>query len=110
MPWLNTRPMDQKIAFIARVLATPRGQFSGLCGEFGIASKTGYKWLRRYRQAGSFTGLQEHSRRPHRSPKRTGRELEERILELRSPDGWGARKIAHLLWEQGVAVSVATVG
>jgi transposase InsO family protein len=35
--------------------------------------------------------------------------LVERILALRSPDGWGARKLACLPWEQGGRVSVATV-
>jgi transposase InsO family protein len=109
MPWLNTQPMDQKIAFITRVLAGGHGQFSGLCRQFRIARKTGYKWMARYRAAQSLTALQEKSRRPQRSPNRISRALEERIVELRAPDGWGARKIAHLLWEQGVRVSVATV-
>jgi transposase InsO family protein len=109
MPWLNTQPMDQKIAFISRALVTGRGQFSGLCRQFGIARKTGYKWLRRYRAAQSLIALQERSRRPQRSPHRISTCLEARILELRSPDGWGARKIAYLLWEQGVRISVATV-
>jgi len=109
MPWLNTQPMDQKIAFITRAVAASRGQFASLCREFRIARKTGYKWLRRYRTQHSLTALQAHSRRPHHSPTRIPRTLEARILELRSPDGWGARKIAHLLWEAGVRVSVATV-
>src|SRR5580704_13860665 len=109
MPWLNTQPMEQKIAFITRALVVPCGQFANLCREFRISRKTGYKWLRRYRSASSFTGLTEHSRRPRRSPGRVAQGLIDRILALRVPDGWGARKIAHLLWEQGVQVSVATV-
>lgn len=109
MPWLNTEPMEQKIAFIARAQAVPRGHFARLCAEFQITRKTGYKWLHRYRMAGSFTGLAEHSRRPRRSPTRVAASLVERILALRAVDGWGARKIAYVLWEQGVPVSVATV-
>jgi transposase InsO family protein len=101
--------MEQKIAFISRALNTPGGQFSALCREFQIARKTGYKWLARYRAAQSLSALAERSRRPHRSPTRTDGKVEERILALRAPDGWGARKIAHLLWEEGVRVSVATV-
>ncbi|MEI9960010.1 MAG: helix-turn-helix domain-containing protein [Limisphaerales bacterium] len=101
--------MEQKILFITRALATPQGQFSVLCRRFGIARKTGYKWLARYRMADSLTALQERSRRPLRHPRRIGSGLVERILALRAPDGWGARKIAHLLWEQGERVSVATV-
>jgi transposase InsO family protein len=109
MPWLNTQPMDQKIAFITGALDAARGQFSGLCREFRISRKTGYKWLRRYRAAQSMTALQEGSRRPHRSPTRLNASVEDRIIALRWPDGWGARKIAHLLWEEGLRVSVATV-
>lgn len=109
MPWLHIRPMDQKILFITHALATPPGQFSALCRQLGIARKTGYKWLARYRSADSLTALQERSRRPQRSPQRISPDLVERILALRSPDGWGARKIAYLLWEQGECVSVATV-
>lgn len=109
MPWLDTRPMEQRIAFISRALAVRRGEFSDLCRQFQIARKTGYKWLSRYRAAQSLTALAERSRRPRTSPTRIDAALEERILALRAPDGWGARKIAHLLWEQGVRISVATV-
>ena len=109
MPWINTEPMEQKIAFISGALSVQRGQFSRLCEAFRISRKTGYKWLRRYRAAHSLTALAEHSRRPHASPRRIAPSLAERILQLRSPDGWGARKIAQLIWEEGVWVSVATV-
>ena len=106
---METDRMEQKIRFIKEVLEAQAGEFAGLCRRYGISRKTGYKWRRRYREAGNLGALQERSRRPHRSPRRIGRELEERILELRQPDGWGARKIAHLLWEQGQKVSIATV-
>lgn len=109
MPWLDTGPMEQKIAFVSRALVAPCGEFSALCRQFHIARKTGYKWLSRYRAAQSFSALADRSRRPRTSPTRIGGSLEQRIMELRAPDGWGARKIAHLLWEQGVRVSVATV-
>lgn len=101
--------MEQKIAFISRAQNLTKGAMAQLCRQFGISRKTGYKWLKRYRQAGSLTALQDRSRRPRRSPRRTSKPLEERILELRAPDGWGARKIAHLLWQEGWRVSVVTV-
>jgi hypothetical protein len=59
----------------------------------------------RYRARQSLTALAERSRQPHESPRRIATSLEEQILQLRSPDGWGARKIAQLLWEAGVRVS-----
>ena len=102
MPWLDIRPMDQKIGFIKRALTVRRGEFAGLCRAYGIARKTGYKWLGRYRSAGTLTALKEQSRRPRQSPQRILPALEQRILELRVPDGWGARKIAHCLQRDGV--------
>jgi transposase InsO family protein len=101
--------MEQKIVFITRAQKLPKGTMARLCRQFGISRKTGYKWLKRYRQEGGLVALQERSRRPLNSPRRTVGSLEERILELRAPDGWGARKIACLLWREGWKVSVATV-
>lgn len=109
MSWLHTYPMEQKVAFITQAQRVVRGQMSLLCGQYGISRKTGYKWLKRYRQQGGLSALTEHSRRPRHSPRRTAGRLVDRILELRQPDGWGARKIAHLLWQKGWKVSVATV-
>jgi len=109
MSWLHTHPMEQKIAFITQVQNLPKGAMSELCRQFGISRKTGYKWRRRYRQEGGLSALQERSRRPRRSPRRTEGLLEQRILALRQPDGWGARKIAYLLWQEGWKVAMATV-
>jgi transposase InsO family protein len=100
--------MEQKLAFITRAQKLPKGALTKLCQQFGISRKTGYKWRQRYRQGG-LPALQERSRRPLRSPRRTAGALAERILELRQPDGWGARKIAYLLWQEGWRVSMATV-
>jgi transposase InsO family protein len=109
MSWKHTNPMQQKIAFITQAQELPKGAMSQLCRQFGISRKTAYKWRKRYQQEGGLTALQERSRRPRHSPRRTGGLLEERILELRQPDGWGARKIAYLLWQEGWKVSMATV-
>src|SRR5580698_1143291 len=101
MPWLDIRPMDQKIRFIKQALMVRRGEFAGLCRAYGIVRKTSYKSLGCYRSPRTLTPLKEQSRRPRQSPQR--------ILEPRVPDGWDARKIAHLLWEAGCWVSVVTV-
>lgn len=101
--------MDQKQAFIIEALKLKAGEFADLCRRYEIARKTGYKWLKRYQAVQSLTALAERSRRPRHSPRQISPELTARILALRSPDGWGARKIAYLLWEQGVQISVATV-
>ena len=100
--------MEQKLAFITQSSKTPKGSFAALCRKFGISRKTGYKWRGRFEEKGQVIALKERSRRPHKS-RRIDSALVQRIVALRQPDGWGARKIAHLLWEQGQRVSVATV-
>jgi transposase InsO family protein len=47
----------------------------------GVSERTGWKWLRRFREEGS-TGLHDRSSRPHRC-RRTGRDKRRRIVQLR---------------------------
>ena len=35
-------------------------------------------------------------------PKQTGAEMEAKVLEMRDETGWGGRKIARVLQEQGL--------
>jgi transposase InsO family protein len=49
----------------------------------GVSTRTGYKWLRRYREGG-VAGLKDRSSRPRRSPKQTPADREELVLKLRS--------------------------
>jgi transposase-like protein len=68
-----------------------------LCRRFKVSAKTVYKWIRRYRDEGE-VGLENRSRRPHRSPGRMAAAMESKILSLRQQNrGWGARKIGHRL-------------
>lgn len=108
MAWRTTNVQEQRIKF---VVAASRGERSmtRLCAEFGISRPTGYNWLKRYQRNG-IRGMEEKSRRPHHSPERTARGLEERVVELRKerPD-WGARKIQHLLQSEGVQLPGSTI-
>jgi transposase InsO family protein len=49
---------------------------------FRVCSRTAAKWTRRYQQEGS-AGLHDRSSRPHRSPRRTGEALAQRVEQLR---------------------------
>lgn len=110
MPWQEVRRMRLRSEFVQ--LAQVEGvNFSELCRRFGVSRKTGYKWLRRYRQEGA-EGLADRSRRPHHSPKRSAAEVEQRVLEVRQEHpAWGGRKIkAYLEQTQGVqAPSASTI-
>ena len=49
---------------------------------FKVCARTAAKWTRRYQQEG-LAGLHDRSSRPHRSPRRTGEALAQRVEQLR---------------------------
>ena len=63
MPWKECRIVEERLRFIARLLDGET--MAGLCREFGIARKTGYKIYTRYKDCG-LDGLPDRSRRPYR--------------------------------------------
>ena len=108
MAWRTTNVQEQRMKFVV-VASRKERSLTQLCTEFGISRPTGYSWLKRY-QADGIRGMQERSRRPYHSPERTDVALEKRAVELRRerPD-WGARKIQHLLREEGIRLPASTI-
>lgn len=108
MAWRTTNVQEQRMKFVV-VASRKERSLTQLCTEFGISRPTGYSWLKRY-QADGIRGMQERSRRPYHSPERTEVALEKRAVELRRerPD-WGARKIQHLLREEGIRLPASTI-
>ncbi len=111
VPFAERGVSDLRAEFVA-LAQQPGTNRRALCQRFGIAPATGYKWLGRYAAEGA-TGLEDRSRRPHRSPARTAPALEQAVLALRAQHPtWGARKLRVLLARQGVqplpAVSTIT--
>ena len=87
--------MDERVKFIARLLDGER--MSGLCAEFSISRKTGYKILQRYRDCG-VEGLTDRSRRPYRHANQLSLQIETLIVRLkREKPAWGAPKIRERL-------------
>src|SRR5713101_6703000 len=101
MAWRTNNVQEQRVEFVVAASRKEKS-LTELCAEFEISRPTGYGWLKRY-QARGIAGMQEESRRPHHSPARTVTGLEQRVVVLRRkrPD-WGARKIRHLLREEGI--------
>jgi transposase len=97
MPWNEVDVQEQRMRFVMRALGR-KERLAALCREFGISRPTGYLWLRRYVQAGSLRALQEHSRRPRHSPRKTAEAQEQRVVALRQDTGWGAKKLQGCCW------------
>ncbi len=101
MPWKECTMDSERKKFVSQAIE-PTANMSQLCRDFGISRTTGYKWLTRY-QEGGFAALQDRSRRPNRSPGRTGAETEKRVMMVREMHpSWGGRKIKAFLERKGV--------
>jgi len=95
MPWKVSKPMDERLKFIARLLDGER--MAGLCREFGISRKTGYKIEARYRACG-IEALRDRSRRPYRQANQLPMQIEKLIVRLKQDKpSWGAPKIRERL-------------
>ncbi len=105
MPWSALSMSESRAAFVSLVRSRSVS-VAEACRQFGIARKTGYKWLHR----AAFEPLQpltDRSRSPRFSPARTSDDIEQAILQLRLQFGWGARKIHALLRQQQIAIPSA---
>jgi putative transposase len=81
------------------------------CRHFGISRQTFYRWRRRYDPQNLAT-LEGRSHRPHRQRQATwSAPLADRVLALRLRyPRWGKDKLAVLLRQQKLTVSISMVG
>lgn len=102
VPWEEVTTVSLREEFV-RLASQPGSNRRQLCRRFKVSPKTAYKWLRRYASEGS-SGLQDRSRRPRRSPRRSSAEVERAVIGWRaqSRNCWGGRKIARLLQNYGM--------
>ena len=98
MPWKETRVEAERVKFIVACLDEESGwTMSEVCRAFGISRKSGYKWLRRYRDAG-LEGLRERPRTPLHHPNATAAEVVRELIRVRQQHRlWGPRKLIALL-------------
>ena len=92
MPWKEWSLMLLRREFVELAIQS-EANVKQLCDRFGISRKTGYKWLKRYRETKE-SGLRDRSRRPQHAPERSSVEVEAKVLAVRDANpAWGARKI-----------------
>jgi transposase InsO family protein len=100
MPWPVKNLIHVRLEFVSLALQ-PNINVRQLCRRFGISPTVGYKWLRRFGRDGA-KGLEDHSRRPHKSPGRTDASLEKKVVDLRrGHPAWGARKLRRRMQDLG---------
>ena len=94
MPWKKSEPMEERIEFALKAMRALN--FRALCQEYGISTKTGYKWKERFIREG-LEGMAEESRRPKGHPGQLAEEEMCEIVRLKLAHwSWGPRKIREL--------------
>jgi len=96
MSWQTESVMEQKERFI-RMWMSNDFTFSKLCNSFNISRPTGYKLVRDFQKNGE-SCFETKSTKPKRSPNKTSKSVEDKIVQLRKKHpNWGARKFKSLL-------------
>ena len=86
--------MDQRTQFVLQSLNGDN--FSRLCRDYGISTKTGYKWKERFLKHG-LEGMQEASRRPQSSPGQLAEAEVCAIIRLKQQHPhWGPLKLREV--------------
>lgn len=104
MPWKETCPMDQRVAFIAEWLRED-WTMTELAVRYGISRKTAYKWVERY-EAAPATGLGDRSRAPHQHGRAMVPAVATAIVTLRQQQPtWGPKKLRAVLQRRDPATA-----
>jgi putative transposase len=99
--------MDERMRFVARLLDGEK--MAGLCREFDVSRKTGYKIFSRYKDCGLY-GLTDRSRRPYRQANRLPFQIESLIVQLkREHPSWGAPKIREKIKRRNLGVALPAI-
>ena len=86
--------MEERIEFGLKAMGSVN--FRALCQEYGISTKTGYKWKERFIREG-IGGMAERSRRPKSHAEQLAEESVCEIIRLKlAHESWGPRKIREL--------------
>src|SRR5262245_45888461 len=100
MPWREVSVMSLRWE-VVELANTSNVHCTQLWRRSGISRCKGYKWWKRYRAHG-LAGLEDRSRQPRQSPRRTQPAMEEQIVSLRDTHpAWGAWKIQARLQALG---------
>lgn len=91
--------MTERMEFVVR-WSRDEGNFAGLCREFGISRKTGYKWLDRFEASGP-GGLEDRPSIPREPALKTPDAVADRlVLARKGHPSWGPRKLRAWLGER----------
>ena len=95
MPWKESSVMDERMRFVIRL--KDGESMAGLCREFEISRKTGYKIFERYEQCG-LEGLSDRTRRPFRYANQLPEQVEAAIVATLAGQAVGIKEVDNGIW------------
>lgn len=105
----NTRNRDVRIKIELFLLVVKLGDVSEACARRGFSRKFYYTWWNRFKRSNfNLKALEEKSRRPRRSPKKTSARIEAKIRWFQKKR-YGSRQIEAHLKRAGCKRSRATI-
>ena len=95
MPWRETSVTEERKRFVLTAYKS-KDSFTAICRRFGISTKTGYKWLKRWEENGA-AELVDRPPIVKNVKNKTEEIIQHRLLTLkRKHMPWGAKKIMVL--------------
>ena len=95
MPWKEADLVKIKYEFILKSFNKDK-TFTELCREYGISTKTGYKWKERFLEGG-LPALEEASRRPANNGNKIPEEVSVELIRIKNlHKKWGALKVLQV--------------
>jgi transposase InsO family protein len=92
MPWKETSVMETRFEFVLRAFKSTVN-FRELCRKYGVSTKTGYKWLKRFEELGA-AGLEDQPTAAKNIRNKTDEKTQNRLLRIKDKHkAWGAKKI-----------------
>jgi transposase-like protein len=103
MPW-KVPPVSEHRLALCHAVRTAGRSVSDAAADFDVSRKTAYKWLACFdaAQSSPLLAMVDRSRRPRHSPRQTGTQVEQSILQVRDQLHWGPRKIHAFLRQEAV--------
>lgn len=96
MPWKIRSAIGERLRLV-KLAFKAQQPIAQLCRVFGVSRPTAYKWIKRF-GAGGRRALSNASRRPHRTPNKTGKRWIKAIRRIRRRHRhWGPKKIRAVL-------------
>lgn len=96
MPWKVVTVVEERLKFVLKAFKS-KENFTEQCRRFGISTKTGYKWIKRFEEGG-VAGLKDQPTIAKEARNKTDDKTLRRIIRLKKRyKSWGAKKYTHCI-------------